>query len=428
MKGPPPRRRGAEAGVQPLSHFWLLRVQGAGAYCRRRPFLSARRSSTTATWTAGSSETRSPSLPRVKVGFLGGSLDANALAAPTLPRSALGSPSLLRTMKVIRLATQLADIGEAEFSSGLAEARHDVLLQTARRHLECLQGERLVGCSQLMGIKLPERSMPVHRRQSVPALVIAAAAAFGVPNKAAAGAEGDFSAKPLFYDTAGVLVSIPSASTRAQATPHTVTHATVSRKGSGASRRAGQTVLAMRGSVLLFGADGGTREVKPSRVFRSGDRIKVAFTSNRAGYLYVISVGSTGKAQLIAPRGGETAAIQPGYKYQFPKARMAHLRFDHQPGTEEIWAVLSDHPLDVVRLDIGQLVSVVRPDVFAQSSASSSSPVMVDAGGMLASKELIFEEDVGAAYASMRPNTAAIGETALPTQMVTLKMSLTHRP
>lgn len=268
----------------------------------------------------------------------------------------------------------------------------------------------------------------MHRtlRQTACLAATAFAALVWLPTAGAAEPEGALSAKALFYNTEGALVSVQSGSPGAAQAP------TQAKPSANANKRPESprdtAVPALRGSVLLVGPDGGTREVKPSNIFRSGDRIKVAVTSNRAGYLYVIGVGASGRAQLLAPRAGEQAIIQPGYRYQFPGSPTAYFRFDHQAGQEEIWAVLADQPLDVVRLGQDRLVSIASPAGAAPGLPASPASRIADAGTMLASKDLIFEEDADAAYSSMRPVMSTPSVTTLPIQAVTLKMTLMHRP
>ena len=265
-------------------------------------------------------------------------------------------------------------------------------------------------------------------RQTARIAVTAIAALVGQSTAGAAEPEGAFSAKALFYNTEGALVSVQSGSPVAAQAPAQAKPSAIPSKRPVAPRPPEPAVLALRGSVLLVGPDGGTREVKPSQIFRSGDRIKVAFTSNRAGYLYVIGVGASGRAQLLAPRAGEHPTIQPGYRYQFPGAPTAFFRFDHQAGQEEIWAVLADQPLDVVRLGQDRLVSIAYSEGAAPGQSVSPASRVADAGGMLASKDLVLEEDADAAYSSMRPVKSAPRVTSLPIQAVTLKMTLIHAP
>lgn len=250
---------------------------------------------------------------------------------------------------------------------------------------------------------------------------VAAAIAFALAGPVSAQpppAGDDLGAKALFYNVQGDISSVPTASAARPSAPPAAPRPT-------SPKAPQEPVLALRGSVLLVGPDGGTREVKPSHEFRSGDRVKVAFTSNRAGYLYLITVGSSGGLQVLAPRPGDPAKVQPGFRYQYPASPTAYFRFDHQPGREEIWAVLSDEPLDAVNLGQGRVLAVKAAEPRLQAQAAAQ---IVDAAELLAGKDLVFEEDPQAAYTSIRPAVSGPDTASIKQHAVTLKMVLTHQP
>lgn len=252
---------------------------------------------------------------------------------------------------------------------------------------------------------------------------------FSATSFAQGGAQADdLGAKALFYSAQGDLVSVPTL-----AKPSQEPMAVVNNDGKKAkanppvakTKSKHSPSLALRGTVLQLASDGGTREVKPSHIFKSGDRIKVAFTSNLAGYFYLVTVGASGRIQLLAPEQGKTVTVQPGYRYQFPASPTAYLRFDGQTGKEELWAILSDQPLDVVKLGPDRLVAI---NTSKPGAATQANDRVADAVEMLASKDLVFEEDAQAAYASFRPSTAISTLQTLPRQAVTLKIVLNHQP
>jgi hypothetical protein len=211
--------------------------------------------------------------------------------------------------------------------------------------------------------------------------------------------DDELGAKALFYNTSGAVVSVPSATPAidAKSKPSSdVATAPVAR----AKPSPSTTMLALRASVLLVGPDGGTREVKPSHKFQSGDRLKLAFTSNVSGYFYLATVGSTGKVQVLAPRRGEPAVLEAGFRYQFPAAQTGFFKFDQQPGKEELWAVLTDEPLSAIDLGAGRIAQVQQPE-----NSRLVSQAVASAADDMASKDLVFEEDTQAVYASLKPST-----------------------
>jgi Domain of unknown function (DUF4384) len=196
----------------------------------------------------------------------------------------------------------------------------------------------------------------------------------------------DLGAKALFYNAGGAVVSVPSKSAEPA-------------KGVVAAPRKAPPVLALRASVLLVSADGGTREVKPSHPFQSGDRIKLSFTANRSGHFYLATVGSSGKVQILAPRRGEQAVLEAGYRYQYPAAQNSYFKFDGQAGKEVLWAVLADEPLQAINLGDGRVAQVNTGD-----GKATGAQAVASVSDEFAGKDLVFEEDAEAAYASVKPS------------------------
>ena len=136
------------------------------------------------------------------------------------------------------------------------------------------------------------------------------------------------------------------------------------------------------------------------------------------------TIGTSGRVQLLAPRKGEAAAIQAGFKYQYPASAKAYFKFDQQAGQEELWAVLSDAPLDAISLGAGRVAEVqVRETTPATGPAASQA--IADATTMV-SKDLVFEEDAEAAYASIKP-TAVVLPASPRKPAVMLKIVLNHQ-
>jgi hypothetical protein len=105
--------------------------------------------------------------------------------------------------------------------------------------------------------------------------------------------------------------------------------------------------LGLRYSFLRNTGGDEYREVDPEdTVFRSGDRIRVAFQSNDDGYLYIVMKGTSGSWRVLFPSpeiadgsnrvaSGRQTLIPP------PPGRFA---FDEQAGEERLFIVLSRHP------------------------------------------------------------------------------------
>ena len=158
----------------------------------------------------------------------------------------------------------------------------------------------------------------------------------------------------------------------------------------------------LRASVKLIGAGGGYAEVLPTRAFRSGEQIRLAFTANTAGYFYLATIGSSGNVQLLEPPPGKDPVMfQPGQTYEFPRSPHA-LQFGGPPGTEEIYAFFSETPLDMLDFGEGRQVRV-------GSGTSVAAATARDLG--------VVEVDVHAIYRG-----AAVG-----TSHIVQKLVLTHR-
>ena len=230
----------------------------------------------------------------------------------------------------------------------------------------------------------------------------------------------DLGAKALFYNASGAVVSVPSATTRTEVKANKPQGSTATQS----ARRKPQepmTTLALRVSVLLVSADGGTREVKPSHQFGSGDRIKLAFNANRAGYFYLATVGSSGRVQVLSPRRGEPAVLEAGYRYQFPTAQNAYFKFDQRSGKEELWAVLSDEPLSAIDLGAGRIAQVQQPEGVRVASLAVAS-----VSNDMSSKDLVLEEDAEAAYASIKPSALQRHDTSKKPRVM-VKLVLDHQ-
>jgi hypothetical protein len=104
------------------------------------------------------------------------------------------------------------------------------------------------------------------------------------------------------------------------------------------------TPLGLKYSVLKSSA-GQMIEVSADSTFHAGDRIQLSVETNSAGYLYVISHGSSGSWKPMFP-SPEVADgdnhVEAFHQYVLPpKSRML---FDEQTGTEKLFLVFSREP------------------------------------------------------------------------------------
>jgi hypothetical protein len=111
--------------------------------------------------------------------------------------------------------------------------------------------------------------------------------------------------------------------------------------------RTAEDRLGLRCSILLRGVDNEYNEVASGTIFHSGDRIRLSFLANQAGYFYVIQQGSTGTWSPIFPppnSGADANKISAGKVQTVPAGTKTFL-FDQNPGDEKLYVILSRAPI-----------------------------------------------------------------------------------
>jgi hypothetical protein len=82
--------------------------------------------------------------------------------------------------------------------------------------------------------------------------------------------------------------------------------------------------------------------------FKSGDGIRLHIKSTIPGYAYIALIGSTGQKSVIyPPTPDEDNRIEPGKEVLVPGKGM--IVFDNNPGTEQLYVMLSPQPVDMSR-------------------------------------------------------------------------------
>jgi hypothetical protein len=89
--------------------------------------------------------------------------------------------------------------------------------------------------------------------------------------------------------------------------------------------------------ILSIGDDGQMRAVSKNRIFRSGERVKILARTNRPGYLTVANIGSSGRMHVLFSDYVDARRLT-----EIPPN--TNLRFDGNPGTEQILIMLSNEP------------------------------------------------------------------------------------
>ena len=113
--------------------------------------------------------------------------------------------------------------------------------------------------------------------------------------------------------------------------------------GSTASQVQGETI-AMKATVEM-NRNGQTKTVLPTEEFKSGDKVRLIFSSNKDGRIYWLSKGTSGQYQVLFPtsKAGMDNSIVRNKEYTVPTR--GAWRFDNNKGTETLVCVLSPHSI-----------------------------------------------------------------------------------
>ena len=174
----------------------------------------------------------------------------------------------------------------------------------------------------------------------------------------------------------------------------------------------------LRYRLIQQRSDGSEVDVDTATTFHSGDKVKLSFESNIAGYLYVASQGSSGNWTVLFPSAqinGGRNQITPLEEYDVPSDG-GWFRFDETVGTETLFVFLSREPLS-------QLPGFARPGKAETVTAS----VVQELQQSVRSRDLVFEKDKssggkpGIKQATYVVNRAEVGKA------VTTTISLIHQ-
>lgn len=165
--------------------------------------------------------------------------------------------------------------------------------------------------------------------------------------------------------------------------------------------------------------DGAEVDVDSATTFRSGDKLKLSFESNIAGYLYVAMQGSSGNWAVLFPSAqinGGRNQLAPLEEYAVPSDG-GWFQFDDNVGTENLFVFLSREPLS-------QLPGFTRPVTKAETLTAS---VVKQLQQSVRSRDLVFTKDSssggkpGARQATYVVNRTEVGKA------VTTTISLIHQ-
>ena len=184
--------------------------------------------------------------------------------------------------------------------------------------------------------------------------------------------------------------------------------------------------------IELTGLDGSKQRVTTDRVFRSGERIKLFFTTNRAGYLYLLNIGSSGRSRMLYPHARmrpEENYIQANTAVEVPQG--GAIRFDDTVGEETLILMLSPQPMkDVLPTAGGGQASAPPPSAPSASAAApgftpEETNRFMTVANAKGAKDLVLETD----STSAQPASYAVAPISSlgDSGMITLQIKLKHR-
>ena len=138
--------------------------------------------------------------------------------------------------------------------------------------------------------------------------------------------------------------------------------------------------LGLRYWIELVEAPGSTgRRVTEQRDFRTGEKIRFHFTSNRDGYLNIAQVGSSGRTTVLfpAPQQGLNDNFLPTHVERTFPGPDHWLRFDDQPGTEDLLFILAStrEDLDAV---VAAFLSLLNKEQVVQLAQSGGKDLLLE--------------------------------------------------
>ena len=156
--------------------------------------------------------------------------------------------------------------------------------------------------------------------------------------------------------------------------------------GSTAENVGGETI-AMKATVEMT-RDGETITVLPTEEFKSGDKVRLIFSTNRDGHIYWLSKGTSGEYQVLFPtaQAGMDNKVVRNQEYTVPTK--GAWRFDDNKGTETVVCILAPEPI----ADLDKAVQLA--DAGNKEEASRLVASIVDAHETnRTTRDLVFEEE-----------------------------------
>jgi hypothetical protein len=149
-------------------------------------------------------------------------------------------------------------------------------------------------------------------------------------------------------------------------------------------------VVAVKTTIELT-RDGQTSTVLPNHVFKSGDKVRVLFSTNIDGFVYWMSKGTSGNYMVLfpSPKTGMDNAVKKNTEYTVPTK--GAFRFDDKPGKEELLCVVSAQRLPDLDKAIAEASGSAGGDV--KDSSKQIAAVEDKNTSKRKTRDLVFEEE-----------------------------------
>ena len=170
--------------------------------------------------------------------------------------------------------------------------------------------------------------------------------------------------------------------------------------------------------LVLVTNDGKTKVVPTSRVFKSGDRVKIFFKANRPGHLTILNIGSSGNTNKLFAN-----TVEGMKEYVIPQK--GAMKFVGKPGVERVLLMLASQPGGTQQAAQQQAPSQQESPPPAAQKISSSSPedsltscMPTLLASLQGAKDIVIEDDLGTGYAVVSTNNAGKAGTVTVTGLV----------
>jgi len=203
--------------------------------------------------------------------------------------------------------------------------------------------------------------------------------------------------------------------------------------------------------LTLFGRDpnGLSVRVDPSRVFRSGERVRVLVETNTDGHLYIFNTTDGGKPVMIYPNaeldeGGNY--IQAHVPFEIPSStatseRLRWFAFDRNEGYERLYFVFTREPLPFIPIEDdlvnyckqGEGRCPIKPEVqvWAKIQTEQTAPVRVAKSDKYGKTQTVIEQDatsrgIGLSTADPEPSVVMM-KASTEANILVAMLELSHK-